>query len=110
MSETHPKGETTILLLRSSLKKLLAEPPATGQLRTALKELATILTALGIQLEFKEDTPPANIPSEIQALAEKRWQAKHDRDWDAADQLRDELAAKGWKVLDRKNGYDIEPV
>lgn len=95
--------------LFTSLKKLLAEPPVTGQLRTALKELATILTALGIQLEFKRDAPATNIPSEIQALAEKRWQAKHDRDWGAADQLRDELSAKGWKVLDHKDCYDIEP-
>ncbi|MBT3469849.1 MAG: cysteine--tRNA ligase [Opitutae bacterium] len=93
----------------STLKKLSIETPDKAPLRTALEELATILEALGIQLIFeKEDGDKDDIPPEVNELAEKRWQAKQDKDWEAADQLRDELQHKGWKILDHKDGYDLE--
>ena len=95
--------------LFSTLKKLNANPPEGDAIRTALSELATVLAALGITLEFLEEAPAADIPDDIRQLAEQRWQAKQARDWAAADQLRDDLLAKGWKILDRKDGYDIEP-
>jgi len=93
----------------STLKKLSIETPDKAPLRTALEELATILEALGIQLILeKEDGDKDDIPPEVNELAEKRWQAKKDKDWEAADQLRDELQHKGWKILDHKDGYDLE--
>ena len=95
----------------STLKKLATETPDTDSLLTALKELTAILEALGLQLVLeKEDGADNEIPPDINELAEKRWQAKQDKDWDAADRLRDELLEKGWKILDRKDGYDAEKV
>ncbi len=69
-----------------------------------------ILAALGIVLP-----PPVNegagadIPADIQALAEQRWQAKQARDWPAADALRQQLDAAGWVIKDAKDSYQILP-
>ena len=50
---------------------------------------------------------PVEIPEEVKALAEKRWQAKLARDWATADKLRGEIDATGYMVKDAKDGYDI---
>ncbi|MEM9773599.1 MAG: cysteinyl-tRNA synthetase [Chloroflexota bacterium] len=47
---------------------------------------------------------------DVLALADQRWAAKNNRDWAAADQLRDEIENLGWKILDSKDGYSLEPV
>ena len=49
-------------------------------------------------------------PAAIAALAEKRWAVKQAKDFAAADALRKELTALGWSMLDRKDGYSLEPV
>ena len=52
-----------------------------------------------------------NKPStDVVALADERWNARTAKDWAQADVLRDELHALGWKVLDGKDGYELEPV
>ena len=51
-----------------------------------------------------------DVPSEIRALADKRWAAKQIKDFTAADALRKELAAAGWSMLDGKDGYKLEPL
>lgn len=50
---------------------------------------------------------PVEIPEEVKALAEKRWQAKLARDWATADKLRGEIDAMGYMVKDAKDGYNI---
>jgi len=57
---------------------------------------------LGISLIDAEE-----IPQEIKELAEKRWQAKLNRDWTTADAVRVELTAKGYSIKDKKDGYEI---
>ncbi len=47
------------------------------------------------------------LPPEIAALAEARTQARLAMDWRKSDELRDELAAKGWVVRDTKDGQKI---
>ena len=47
------------------------------------------------------------VPEEIKQLAEKRWEAKKNKDFAIADKLRDELLEKWWKVLDKKEGYEL---
>jgi cysteinyl-tRNA synthetase len=48
-----------------------------------------------------------DIPEEIVNMAEERWQAKKDRNFARADELRNELLAKGYEILDSKEGYKI---
>ena len=47
------------------------------------------------------------IPAEIEALGEARTQARLAKDWRKSDELRDELAARGWEVRDTKDGQKI---
>jgi len=103
-----------------SLNNDLNTPAALGHLFSGLKaaqklegedaanNLAafdTILTSLGLELPAEEAT--SDIPANIQDLAERRWQAKQDKDWAASDQLRDELTALGWTIKDNPDGYEI---
>jgi cysteinyl-tRNA synthetase len=69
--------------------------------------LSRLMFALGLDL-FVPTTKTA-IPSEITALADKRWAAKQAKDWAGADALRKELTAAGWAMLDGKDGYKLEP-
>ena len=66
-----------------------------------------ILAALGLQLPEPE-VPEA--PAEVVALAEKRQQARTERDWAGADAFRDELNKLGWSVKDGQNGYELKPL
>ena len=74
-----------------------------------LKKFDTVL-ALDI-----DSTKPAKlmeqkeIPEEIINLAEKRKQARDNKDWAESDRLRDEIQSKGYIIKDSKEGYDLEP-
>ena len=46
----------------------------------------------------------ADIPAEIQALLDKRAEARAAKNWAESDRLRDEIAAAGWVVKDSKSG------
>jgi hypothetical protein len=50
-----------------------------------------------------EDAPP----QEVTALAEKRQEARANKQWDTSDQLRNEIASLGWMVQDSKDGYKL---
>ncbi|MEY2507841.1 MAG: cysteinyl-tRNA synthetase [Verrucomicrobiota bacterium] len=47
------------------------------------------------------------LPAEIAQLAEARVQARLAKDWRKSDELRDELAARGWEARDTKDGQKI---
>jgi cysteinyl-tRNA synthetase len=49
----------------------------------------------------------AEAPVEIVELAERRGRARAERDFETSDRLRDELAAAGWEMRDRSDGYDL---
>jgi hypothetical protein len=48
-------------------------------------------------------------PHPVQELAERRAQARAERDFAAADRLRDEIAAAGWTVTDAPGGWTLTP-
>lgn len=99
----------------------LNTPAALGSIFSALKQwddsnpehrqgLKQILYALGLELNPPESKKAESIPEIIASLARERWQAKQAKDFSKADQLRDEIQAQGWKILDRKDGYDLEKI
>lgn len=49
----------------------------------------------------------AEIPAEVAALAQKRWEAKLARSWAEADALRAEIDKLGYTVKDSKDGYTV---
>ena len=74
----------------------------------------SFLGVFGIDLRaWREDRAqarPAEAPAEVAALAAERWEAKGRRDFASADALRDRIREAGWQVLDRPDGYDLEPI
>jgi len=46
----------------------------------------------------------ADIPADIQALLDRRAEARAAKNWAESDRLRDEIAAAGWVVKDSKSG------
>ena len=68
-----------------------------------------VMFALGLKLDAPS-APKLEVPIAIRALAEKRWAAKLSKDFATADAVRKELAAAGWSMLDRKDGYSLEPL
>jgi len=111
-----------------ALRNDLNIPAALGKLFSAIKELSSSTTsaeedhqtaiafhkliyALGYNLDqVVIDKPKVDVPKEIQALAQQRWDAKQAKDWAAADQFRNELTAQGWTIKDSKTGYEIEKI
>ena len=41
-------------------------------------------------------------------MLEQRTKAKADKDWAAADALRDQIQAAGWKIVDTPDGARLE--
>jgi cysteinyl-tRNA synthetase len=60
-----------------------------------------INTVLDLEMETAE------LPAEIEKLADARTQARLAKDWRKSDELRDELSARGWEARDTKDGQKI---
>lgn len=61
---------------------------------------------LGLSLDEQTE----EVPADIQALAEERWQAKKNRDFAKADELRAKLSSLGYNILDTREGYQIQKI
>jgi cysteinyl-tRNA synthetase len=83
----------------------LATDAATA--RTNGLSLWFMLEALGIILPTPESEVVADVPPEIQALAQQRWEAKQTKNWAEADRLRKEVEAAGWLIKDSKEGFQV---
>jgi cysteinyl-tRNA synthetase len=82
---------------------------ATGSTREAggdahLREMLGVLGLVSLL------APDAQAPEPARVLAVQREQARAQRDFAAADRLRDEIAALGWEVRDGPNGFDLIPL
>jgi cysteinyl-tRNA synthetase len=75
-----------------------------------LSSIEPVLFAFGFDLDKNPLLPRIAPPADVTTLAARRWAAKQAKDFKAADALRAELAAAGWTMLDRKDGYSLEPV
>ena len=79
-----------------------------------IKQVRETYSLLGL---FKKDAQaylaevaaknPEEIPEEVKALAEKRWNAKKNKNWAEADTLRAQIDALGYIIKDSKEGYTI---
>jgi cysteinyl-tRNA synthetase len=71
------------------------------------EELRQMVTVLGLDALL---VPDARAPSDVCELAEQRERARSERDFAAADRLRDEIAARGWEVRDAPSGFELLPL
>ena len=74
--------------------------------KSAYKILGLFVNNSKDVLEFIENKAK-DIPEEIKAMAEERWQAKQSRDWGKADELRAKLLSLGYEIKDSKEKYQI---
>lgn len=80
----------------------LDESTALGTLNKAVEAFTDMTDIFGI-LSKKTD----EVPSEVQALADARAQARKDKNWAQSDALRDQIAALGYMVEDTPQGQKL---
>ncbi len=98
------------------IKKYLSEGKS-GSMFTALSAALQIRKTYGLLGLFKQKAEEyvawyeaknaSDIPADVQAIAEERWQARTNRDWAKSDELRNKLAELGYAVKDSKTGYEL---
>jgi cysteinyl-tRNA synthetase len=69
--------------------------------------LREMLGVLGLESLL---APAEQAPEQVRELAVQRERARGERDFAAADRLRDEIATLGWEVRDGSNGFDLIPL
>lgn len=89
------------------LNKLKPASLSDGEAAAARGGLRFLLNALGIVLPPVAEDIAIDVPAEIQALAQQRWDAKQAKDWAAADALRKQVEAAGWLIKDSKEGFTV---
>lgn len=63
-----------------------------------------------LKLDLFKKQEQEEIPEDVKILAEQRWQAKLNKDFETADKLRNEILEKWYKILDSKDSYTIKKI
>jgi cysteinyl-tRNA synthetase len=85
------------------LWKLIRDEEAEGKFET-IKKMDEVF---GLKLLEKEKI---KIPAEIKKLADERENARKNKDWKKADELRDKILKKGYQILDGKEGWEVKKI
>ena len=94
----------------------LNTPKLLSELHSALSKSGTELLPLLHELEekvlkiwlFSTETPSSQeVPEAIVSLAEQRKQAKSEKNYALADELRTQITQAGWEIKDTKEGYEL---
>jgi cyanophycinase-like exopeptidase len=56
----------------------------------------------------QQDDPDIDAPAQVAHLVDEREKARQQKQWQLADELRDQIAAHGWRVLDTPDGPQLE--
>ncbi len=97
-------GITAVFELVREINTALADPETSkGSLEAFEKTFEELTGVLGILYEKEEE-----IPSEILELAQKRKEARKNKDFAMADSIRDEIAARGYIVEETRQGTNIK--
>ena len=92
--------------LAKEINRLADAPDATVDDRAAVAEAGKTLLRLGsiVGLFATSEAPEEEAPETVQALVQQRDEARVQKDWKRADQLRDEILALGYLLEDAKGG------
>jgi len=63
-----------------------------------------------LKLDLFKPEKEIQIPENIKKLAEERWQAKKEKNFELADKLREEVQKAWYKIIDKKDWYEILPI
>lgn len=87
-----------------------------GELRVATKValIKAFDSVLGLELissaqtlQSENEAMHIDIPGYVHVLAKERIEARKVKDWKRADELRDEISAHGYEVIDTDTGYSL---
>jgi cysteinyl-tRNA synthetase len=78
--------------------------------RRDLHEIGDLREMLGVLGLASLLDPVERAPAEVRELAARRERAREERDFEAADRLRGEIAALGWEVRDGAGGSELLPL
>ena len=84
----------------------LASKVQQGDLTPYGAQMLWSLNLLGLKPLIKNSA----IPDNVTELAEKRLEAKKNKDWSLADSLRNLIEEEGYKILDDANSYKVEKI
>jgi cysteinyl-tRNA synthetase len=82
--------------------------PTVVAAKTALATFARFEDVLGCFGPEPKADATADAPPELVSLLADRKVAKAKKDWAAADRIRDQIAAAGWKIVDAPTGTRLE--
>ncbi|MCH5163501.1 MAG: cysteine--tRNA ligase [Clostridiales bacterium] len=83
----------------------MLKEPASKQIYELVQKFDTVF---GLRLDTLPQEEKIEVPDEVAELADKRLEARKNKDWALSDALRDQIAALGYTVVDKKDGYDIK--
>lgn len=91
------------------IQELLRTNDVNASTKIALFEFVDRLLGLDFigRAKRMNDTESETAPAEIMALADARAAAKSAKDWARADELRTQIDAAGWTVVDTRDGTKI---
>lgn len=77
-----------------------------------LEQVRMFDAVLSLNLLDAADLPELSreVPTEVQTLAQQRWDAKQQRNFAEADRLRQVIHEQGFSVKDSKDGYEVVPL
>ena len=82
------------------------EKSSSGLVESIYEMMKDLMDVLGVDLKAKED----DLDAHVQEMIEKRQQARKDKNFALADQIRDELLAEGIQLLDTREGVKWKKV
>lgn len=92
-----------IFELVKEINIVLENPKSNKGLALIFSCLEELTNVLGLSFDEEND-----IPEEILELVEKRTQAKAEKNYQLADELRDEIVSRGYKLTDTAQGTKVE--
>lgn len=94
---------STIFEMVSTVNQVVHDGGSKDFAAVALGRIMELASVLGILQDEEEDS----IGEDIQALVEERQQARKEKNWARADEIRDTLAEKGYTLKDTPQGVQI---
>lgn len=94
---------STIFEMVSRVNQVVHDGGSKDFAAAALGRIMELASVLGILQDEEEDS----IGEDIQALVEERQQARKEKNWARADEIRDALAEKGYTLKDTPQGVQI---
>lgn len=94
-------------LAMSVVWEVVKNPKKSKKLAEILKKFDTVLA---LKIDETINKKFDEIPNDIIELAEKRKQARDNKDWEESDRIRDEILQKGYAIKDSKEGYEISQI